>query len=66
MNIVLFSTHCPKCRVLETKLKQSNIEFEEINDVDLMVQKGFKSAPILEVDGVAYGFKEAIEWIKEQ
>lgn len=65
MNVVLFSTKCPKCKVLETKLKQSNIDFEEINDVDLMVQKGFKSAPILEVDGIAYGFKEAVEWIKE-
>lgn len=66
MNIILYSTKCPKCKVLETKLKQNNIKFEEINDVDLMVQKGFKSAPILEVDGVAYRFKEAVEWIKEQ
>lgn len=66
MNIILYSTKCPKCKVLETKLKQSNIEFEEVNDVDLMTEKGFKSAPMLEVDGVAYDFKEAVEWIKEQ
>lgn len=66
MNIILYSTQCPKCKVLETKLKQSNIKFEEINDIDLMVEKGFKSAPILEVDGAAYDFKEAVEWIKEQ
>jgi len=66
MSIVLYSTKCPKCKVLEAKLKQSNIEFEEVNDIDLMVQKGFKTAPILEVDSVAYGFKEAVEWIKER
>lgn len=66
MNIVLYSTKCPKCKVLETKLKQSNIEFEEVNDVEIMVQRGFKSAPLLEVDGVVYNFKEAVEWIKEQ
>lgn len=66
MNIILYSTKCPKCKVLEAKLKQSNIEFEEINDVNLMVQRGFKSAPVLEVDGVAYDFKKAVEWIKEQ
>ena len=64
MSIVLYSTKCPKCKVLEAKLNQSNIEFEEVNDVEIMVQKGFKSAPILEVDGVAYGFKEAVDWIK--
>ena len=66
MSIVLHSTHCPKCKVLELKLKQKNINFEENNDVELMVQKGFKSAPVLEVDGVAYNFKEAVDWIGEQ
>ena len=66
MNIILHSTHCPRCNVLETKLKQKNIVFEENNDVDLMIQKGFTMAPILEIDGVAYNFKEAVEWIGEQ
>lgn len=66
MSVVFHSTHCPQCRVLELKLKQKNIDFEENNDVDLMTQKGFKSAPVLEVDGVVYNFKEAVEWIKEQ
>lgn len=66
MNIVLYSTKCPKCKVLEAKLKQGNIEYEEINDVNLMVNKGFTTAPVLEVDGIAYNFKEAVEWIGEQ
>lgn len=66
MSIVLYSTHCPKCNVLESKLKQKNIVFEENNDIDLMVQKGFTMAPVLEVDGVTYDFKEAVEWIGEQ
>lgn len=66
MNIILYSTGCPMCKVVEAKLKQNNIEFEKIDNVDLMVQKGFKSAPVLEVDGVAYNFKEAVEWIKER
>jgi hypothetical protein len=52
--------------VLESKLKQKNINFEENNNVDLMVERGFKSAPVLEVDGIAYNFKEAVEWIGEQ
>lgn len=66
MSVILYSTKCPKCKVLETKLKQSNIDFEEINDVDIMMQKGLKSAPVLEVDGVIYNFKDAVEWVKEQ
>lgn len=66
MNVVLYSTHCPKCNVLELKLKKKGIDFEENNNVDLMIQKGFTTAPLLEVDGVIYNFKEAVEWIGEQ
>lgn len=66
MEIVLHSTHCPKCNVLKTKLEQKNIEFKENNDVKLMMQKGFTSAPMLEIDNVIYDFKEAVKWIGEQ
>ena len=63
LGVILYSTHCPKCRVLETKLRQKSINYEEVNDVELMMQKGFMTAPKLEVDGVVYDFKEAVEWI---
>lgn len=66
MNVVFYSTHCPQCKVLELKLKQKNIGYEEINDIEVMKNKGFMSAPKLEVDGVIYDFKEAVNWIKEQ
>lgn len=66
MNIILYSTKCPKCKMLESRLKENNIDFVENNDVDLMIEKGFTTVPVLEVDGVAYGFKDAVEWIKER
>ena len=66
MNVVLYSTHCPKCKVLEAKLNQKGINYEENNDVELMQQKGFTTVPKLEVDGVVYDFKEAVEWIGAQ
>ena len=64
--VILYSTHCPRCKVLELKLKQKNVVYEEINDVQQMKARGFSEAPKLEVDGVVYGFKEAVDWIKEQ
>ena len=63
MKIVLFSTHCPKCNVLEKKLKTKNIEYEEINDVSIMKKKGYLSVPVLEVDGTSMDFKVASDWI---
>ena len=66
MTVVLYSTHCPKCRVLEAKLNQKGINYETNTDVKLMEQKGFVAVPKLEVDGVVYDFKEAVEWIGVQ
>ena len=63
MKVVLYSTHCPRCNVLEKKLQQKNIQYEEVNDVEIMMQKGYMSAPMLEVDGVNMNFKEAVDWI---
>ena len=64
--VILWSTHCPRCKVLEVKLKQKNIVYEENNDVDQMKAKGFLEAPKLEVDGTVMDFKEAVKWIGEQ
>lgn len=63
MGIVLYSTHCPKCKILETKLKQKSIKYTEVNNVDLMLEKGFVTVPMLEVDGEVMDFKEANDWI---
>ena len=62
-NIVLYSTNCPKCNVLMKKLQQSGIDFDLVEDADVMIQKGFMSAPILEVDGNAMDFMSAINWV---
>ena len=66
MEVILYSNHCPQCRVLEAKLKQNNIEYQNINDIDLMLEKGFKSMPMLEVDGVIMNFAQSNTWIKER
>lgn len=64
--IKFYSTHCPKCRVLETKLKQKNIEYEECNDIEEMLKLGIQEAPQLEVDGKLMTFSEAVKWVNEK
>ena len=66
MSVVLYSTHCPKCNVLEKKLKSAGIEYEEVDDVNVMLGMGLTSAPNLEVDGQIMDFAQATNWIKEQ
>lgn len=61
----LYTTGCPQCKVLKAKLDIAGMNYEVIDDVDLMRQLGIASAPVLEVDGLSLNFARAIEWIKE-
>lgn len=64
--IVMYSTHCPKCNVLEQKLNSKNINYGVIDDINIMIDKGFDFLPILEVDGKIMEFNEAVKWINER
>ena len=64
--IVLYEHGCPRCKVLKMKMDQKKIKYETVNDIELMKAKGFMEAPKLEVNGMVMGFKEAMEWLKEQ
>ena len=35
--VILYSTNCPRCRIIEKKLQDKGIEFELFNDVDAMI-----------------------------
>ena len=63
MSVVLYSAHCARCDVLEKKLQQKEIDYDEVNDTSIMEQKGYLSVPVLEVDGKSMDFKEAVDWI---
>lgn len=63
MKVVFYTIDCPKCRVLENKLKIKNVDFEECRDIEIMQEKGFENAPMLEVDGAVMSFAEAVKWI---
>lgn len=65
MDITLYSTHCPKCKVLESKLKNLGLEYTEIDDVDAMLKLGIKMAPVLKVDGRMMDFMTANRFLKE-
>lgn len=66
MSVVLYSTNCPKCKVLEKKLDSIGVDYTIVTDENLMISKGFSSAPMLEVDGNIMDFGNAVRWAKEQ
>lgn len=60
--VKLYSTNCPKCKTLEKQLNKNKIEYELITDTKTMIDKGFTSAPKLEVNGVIMNFPDALRW----
>lgn len=68
--IVLYSTNCPKCKVLELKLKQLNKQFTVITDQDTVVKvgesHGIQSAPILQVGDNYMDFTTAVNYLRER
>lgn len=62
-NYVLYSTHCPRCNVLYSKLKNTGITFEVCEDVEHLIEMGFMTAPVLYDGEKYYTFEEAIKLI---
>ena len=61
--IKFYTTHCPKCRVLELKLKQKGVDYKEFDNVEEMLAKGLTSAPYLEIDDKLLNFSEAVKYV---
>ena len=66
MYIVLYSTHCPRCTVLEKKLEAKGIKFEVETSVDDMLALGITQVPMLRVDDKLLNFAEANTWVNNQ
>ncbi len=64
--IVLYSTGCPRCQSLKTKLNLKHIEFEERKDIEEMKGLGISTVPTLIVDGQKMDFTAAMKWASTQ
>lgn len=63
--VKIYTTHCPQCRVLEKLLMDKKIEFETVEDIELMKNKGIMSVPQLEIGGELMNMRKAMKWINE-
>lgn len=51
MKITLYTTHCPKCKVIEERIKNSDLEYTVCEDMEKFMEKypGVDTMPQLEV-----------------
>lgn len=65
-NIILYSTGCPKCNVLKSKLDSKDIKYTTNNSIDEMTSLGIDTVPVLYIDDKRLEFKEAVDWVNNQ
>lgn len=63
MEIILYSTHCPQCRGVESLLSRKNIPYILCSDIEVMQSLGLRQTPVLSVDGQLLKGKDIYEWI---
>lgn len=61
--MILYSTGCPKCKILIKKLQQAGINYELCDDINIMQEKKITTLPVLEVGGELLEFKEAVNYV---
>lgn len=64
--ITLYSTGCPKCKVLKKKLDEKGIKYTVNLSVEEMMAIGITQVPVLCVDGKLLQFKQAVDWVNTQ
>lgn len=65
MEIILYSTGCPKCQVLKKKLDAKNIEYILCDDQNKMKAENIDKVPVLKINGEKLNFKAAVDYVNE-
>lgn len=63
MEVILYSTGCPKCNVLKKKMQAKGVQYSEVNEIKEMRRLGILSVPVLSVNGELLDFSKANNWI---
>ncbi|MCM1214095.1 MAG: hypothetical protein NC548_06195 [Lachnospiraceae bacterium] len=61
--ITLYSTGCPKCKVLKKKLDDKGIDYSVNSSVDDMVALGISQVPMLQIDEQMLNFRDAVNLV---
>jgi len=61
----LISNGCPKCKILQNKLDEKGILYDKSDDIQELISLGFKTVPMLKLDGEYLDFGRAIKWVQD-
>lgn len=56
---------CAYCSMLKARLKFEGVQYEEINDKNIIHELSFDTVPQLEVNGNTMDFYKSISWLNQ-
>ena len=65
MKVKLYTTHCPKCKILEERLNEKKVKYDVIDNIEELQKMNFKSVPNLEIDGKIYNYLDSIRYLNK-
>lgn len=68
--ILFYSNHCPRCKGIQAILDSKGISYEQITDIEEILQAAEKfgeaSMPFAVIDGIFYNTKDFQKWVIAQ
>ena len=61
--MIIYSTGCRRCKVLEEKLKQKQINFEINNNTEEMLKLNITNVPVLKIEDKLLDFVDAVKYV---
>ncbi len=63
--MTIYSTGCPKCKLLEKELQKHNISFQVESDIEALKAMGISTVPVLRDGEKFFSFEQAIKYLRE-
>lgn len=63
MKITVYTTNCPQCVMLEGMLKNKGLQYDTVLGAYKIIELGYQSAPLLQVDDIIMSYPDAVRWV---
>ena len=64
--MILYSTDCPQCKILKSKLDAKKIAYTVVSDMNELQEAGILSVPALYVNNKTLNYYDAVKWVNEE
>lgn len=65
MITIYVSEGCGRCEALKKRLEKDGFDFSISKDIELLIEKGYQNAPVLQINDIFYDLKTSMELLKD-